>query len=199
MLIKYGTKITISVLLFTSFATIFIGYIIAPIISSNTYQQAIAKPSTKSSQDLGNFVAKGKVDSVIYTTAGKWAAKGNWALVVSGGEVKTFNTDMIWNNRTASHTHELRNFETKNHDIGLSPDGSLSIKGKTDVGTNRNMVWLKVPSEIVFEKGKIITISLDDDKTNHHFGGQAIHGTIDSLKRCSIMPGPDMQVPTACA
>lgn len=107
--------------------------------------------------------------------------------------------DMIWNNRTASHTHEFRNFEAKNHRIELASDGSLTIKGKMDVGTNHVITWQKVPAEIVIEKGRIITVSLDDEKTNHHFGDQTIHGTVDSLKRCSTTPGPDMQVSSGCA
>ena len=67
-----------------------------------------------------------------------------------------------------------------------------------DVGTNHLITLQKAPAEIDLEKGKIITISLDDEKTNHHFGDQAIHGTVSSLKRCNNTPGPEMQVPTPC-
>jgi hypothetical protein len=84
--------------------------------------------------------------------------------VVSDGVLKSFNTDMISNNRTASHTHEFRNFEAKNRRIELASDGSVTIKGKMDVGTNHVITWQKVPAEIVIEKGRIITVSLDDEK-----------------------------------
>lgn len=88
---------------------------------------------------------------------------------------------------------------TNTHRIELASDGSVTIKGKMDVGTNHAITWQKVPAEIVIEKGRIITVSLDDEKTNHHFGDQTIHGTVDSLKRCSTTPGPDMQVSSGCA
>lgn len=68
-----------------------------------------------------------------------------------------------------------------------------------DIGTNHVITWQHVPAQIAIEKGKIITVSLDDGKTNHHFGRQAIHGTVSSSKRCSITLGPDMQVPSGCS
>jgi len=161
-------------------------------------QDLFAQSVGKSEINPGNFIVKGRIDSAIYTVSGKWNAIGNWNLVLSDGALKTFNTDMVWNNGTAAHSHEFRNFDAKTHHVVLAPDGTVKIKGKMDVGTNHLITWQKVPSEIDIEKGKIITISLDDEKTNHHFGHQAIHGTVSSIKQCNNTPGPEMQVPTPC-
>lgn len=72
--------------------------------------------------------------------------------MVSDGVLKSFNTDMVWNNGTASHTHEFRNFEAKNHRLELAPDRGVTIKGKMDVGTNHVITWQRFPAEIVIEK-----------------------------------------------
>jgi hypothetical protein len=156
----------------------------------------MAKPS-KGNQDIPDFVAKGQIDSIIYTTSGKWNAQGRWVMTISNGKLTSFNTDMAWNNGTSGHTHEFRNFQADD-DVGLDVDRSTSIMGKMDVGTNRAVVWEKVPTEISIEKGKIITILLDDDATEHHFGNQAIHGTVTVIKPCNMRPGPNMEVPPPC-
>ena len=97
---------------------------------------------------------------------------------------------------TASHSHEFQNFIAKNNIAGLGTDQSLSFDGKMDVGTNGVISWFSVPSQINIEKGKTITISVDDKQTDDHFGGQAIHGTVNVIKPCGLKPGPQMQIPT---
>jgi hypothetical protein len=153
--------------------------------------------SSEDNQDIKDFVAQGQIDSVIYTTSGKWNAQGKWVMTVSDGKLTSFNTDMAWNNGTSGHSHEFRDFQADD-DIQLDADRSVSIKGEMDVGTNRAIAWQKVPAEISIEKGKIIAISLDDDATVHHFGDQAIHGTVSVIKPCNMKPGPNMEVPTSC-
>ena len=73
---------------------------------------------------------------------------------------------------------------------------NLSFDGKMDVGTNGVISWFNVPSQINIEKGKTITISIDDKQNDNHFGGQAIHGTVNVIKPCGLKPGPQMQIPT---
>jgi hypothetical protein len=163
----------------------------------DTYQQAMAQ-SSEDGEGIENFVAQGQIDSTIYTISGNWNAQGKWALTVSDGNLVSFNTDMVWNNRTAGHSHEFRNFQAEDDSIELSSDRSVTIEGEMDVGTNQAISWPGVPSQIVIEKGKIITISLDDEDTNNHFGDQSIHGTISTIKPCALQPGPNMEVPTGC-
>jgi hypothetical protein len=146
-----------------------------------------------------DFVASGIIDSVIYTINGDWEAIGNWKLIVSEGQLTSFDTDMAWNNGTAAHTHEFQNFEMNDDgdDISVDDEGTVIIEGEMDVGTNGVVAWQKVPAEINIVKGKIITVSLVDDETNNHFGGQSVHGKVTSFNSCSVKPGADMQVPSA--
>jgi hypothetical protein len=187
-----GTRIwhLLSVLLLTA---IFVGSVVL------TPQQTLAQEEeSEESEDTSSFVARGKIDSIIYTVSGNWDATGDWILTVSDGELRTFSTDMNWRNETASHTHEFRNFEAEGDGIELGADRSVFIEGNMDVGANRMTSWPGVPSEIVIDRGKIITVSLDHEETDNHFGGQSIHGTVTSLQPCDITPGPDMQMPTGC-
>jgi hypothetical protein len=150
-------------------------------------QQSIQSPSSHGS--INSFKGNGKIDSVIYTIGGKWAATGNWNMTVIKGKVTSFKTSMIWRNTTSSHTHELSNFTAKSKNVQLQPDNSLSVKGNMEVGTNNIIVWHKVPTTIAIEKGKIITIALDDTKTDHHFAAQSVHGIVSSLKPCTPQQG----------
>jgi hypothetical protein len=160
------------------------------------YKQIYAKTSTDNSKGIKSFIANGNISSVVYTINGNWNVHGIWAVVVSNGRVTAFNANMNFNNGTAGHTHEFQNFIGKNNKVGLSKDQSVSFSGKMDIGTNGVVSWSNVPSQINIDKGKIITISLDNKQTNDHFGGQSIHGTVNAIKICNMKPGPQMQVPT---
>ena len=150
------------------------------------------------SSGLQNFVAKGDIDSVIYTISGNWQAGGKWALSVSNGNVESFNTDMDWKNGTSTHTHEFLNFEGDDN-IVLSPDKSVTFQGTMDVGTNQAVSWPDVPAEIFIDRGKIITITLlDHEAVDNHFAGQSIHGTVSQIVPCNTGPAADMQIITQC-
>jgi hypothetical protein len=160
-------------------------------------QQKIPLNQSVVSED---FRANGTIDSIIYTTNGNWKATGTWTLTVSEGELTSFAADMSWNNATAHHTHGFGNFVTDDDsdNISINPGGNVTIGGDMDVATNGVVAWRSVPAEITIDQGKIITVSLDHEDTQNHFGGhdQAIHGSVTSLKPCSVKPGPNMQVPT---
>lgn len=149
-------------------------------------------------EDADGFVANGKIDSLIYTINGKWIATGDWRMNVLDGELTFFNTTMAWNNGTAGHSHEFLNFETTD-DVDINAeDQTISIAGTMDVGTNGVVSWQDIPAEILIEAGRIITMALDDQRTNRHFGGQSVHGNVTSLNICSATPGPVMEIPLAC-
>ena len=149
-------------------------------------------------EDASDFVANGKIDSIIYTIYGKWLATGDWAMDVVDGELRFFNTTMVWNNGTAGHSHEFLNFEPT-EDVDISADDQIiSVAGTMDIGTNGVISWQDIPAEILIEAGRIVTVSLNDEDTNRHFGGQSVHGNVTSLNICSNTPGPAMEIPLAC-
>src|SRR4029078_7389453 len=130
------------------------------------------------SQSLSGFVSKGKINTLISVPTGKWLASGNWSIILNNGNVTSFGSNMTWYNSsgTNAHTHELTNFKALPGGIQTLPlSGSaeqIIIKGVSDVGANNRISWFEVPTTITINDRKIISISLDDNKTNRHFGGQ---------------------------
>jgi plastocyanin len=145
-----------------------------------------------------SFVAEGLIDSTIITETSSWNATGDWKMVVEGGNVENFTTNMAWYNGTSGHTHEFLNFESTD-EIELPPDNIATIDGKMDVGTNGKVTWDRVDSTIsIGGGGKTITISVDHGDTDHHFAGQPISGSVTSLFICSDRPGSSMEVLPTC-
>jgi hypothetical protein len=153
-------------------------------------------------QSPPGFVAKGKVNTVITVPAGKWLATGDWDITLNNGDVTSFDTNMTWYNSsgTNAHTHELTNFRPAADDQLLSmKNNDIIIKGVTDVGANNKISWFEVPTTITLNDRRIISISVDDNKTNQHFGGQPILGIIESYEPCSDLPGANMEVLPSCS
>ena len=157
------------------------------------------------SQATGGFVTNGKINSVIDVPNGKWLAAGNWSIILNNGNVTDFETKMTWYNSsgTNAHTHELTNFRPAAGEFQILPVTGLAnqivMKGLTDVGSNNKASWFEVPTTITINDHKIISISLDDNKTNHHFGGQPLLGIVDSFVACSDVPGPNMELLPPCS
>lgn len=149
-------------------------------------------------EEAEGFIANGIMDSTIYTINGNWKSIGNWSINVADGELMNFTTIMSWYNGTAGHSHEFLNFEADDEVDISAQDQTVSVAGIMDVGTNGAVTWEDVPSEIVIQGGKIITISVDNEATNEHFSGQSVHGNLTSLSICSTTPGPAMQVSPGC-
>ena len=159
----------------------------------------------KSSQSASGFVANGKINTVIDVPNGKWLAAGNWSIIVNNGNVTSFDTKMIWYNSsgTNAHTHDLTNFKSVSDNLQAVPmnltDKQKTIEGFTDVGSNGRTTWFEVPTTITINDGKIISISVDDNKTNGHFAGQSLLGIVDSFVPCSDVPGPNMEFLPPCS
>ena len=154
------------------------------------------------SQPSLGLVAEGSINSVISVPVGKWLAVGNWSLIINNGNVDTFETKMTWYNSsgTGKHSHELTNLQlVDNYEpISMENFSNVIIKGLTDVGTNGQVSWSGVPTTISFNGNKIVVISVDDNKTNHHFAGQPILGIVDRFEPCSDIPGANMEVLSPC-
>ena len=167
----------------------------------------LAAPSEnlESSQSASGFVANGKINTVIDVPNGKWLAAGNWSIIVNNGNVTSFDTKMTWYNSsgTNAHIHELTNFKSVSDNTQAVPmnltDKQKTIEGFTDVGSNGRTSWFEVPTVITINDAKIISISVDDNKTNGHFAGQPLLGIVDSFVPCSDVPGPNMEFLPPCS
>ena len=169
-----------------------------PNLSSSNEDQGISQTSP-------GFVADGRINSVIDVPNGKWLASGNWSMIVNNGNVTSFDTKMTWYNSsgTNAHSHNLLNFKPISWDNQMKllnfQNKQTTIEGFTDVQSNGRTSWFEVPTKITINDDKIISISLDDNKTNHHFGGQPLLGIVDSFVQCSDTPGENMELLPPCS
>jgi hypothetical protein len=170
-----------------------------------TIVQPSLNDSLGTSESSSGFVANGKINTVINVPNGKWIATGNWSIIVNNGNVTSFDTKMTWYNSsgTNAHTHDLTNFKVNSENTQTLPNNNTNkqtiIEGFTDVDSNGRTSWFEVPTQITINDGKIISISLDDNKTNHHFGAQPLLGIVDSFYPCSDIPGPNMELLPPCS
>lgn len=149
--------------------------------------------------DIDSFKATGTIHSYIVTPTSPWNATGDWTLIVEDGEVINFITNMAWFNGTSGHTHDFLNFDASS-DIELPADNIVTIDGEMDVASNGIVTWDEVESSInIGGGGRTITINVDHDETDHHFAGQPIVGTVNSLTPCSDSPGPSMEILPTCS
>ena len=149
--------------------------------------------------DIDSFKATGTIHSYIVTPTSPWNATGEWTLIVEDGEINNFVTNMAWFNGTSGHTHDFLNFESSG-DIELPADNIVTIEGEMDVASNGVVTWDEVESSInIGGGGRTITINVDHEQTDHHFAGQPVVGTINSLTPCSDSPGPSMEILPTCS
>jgi hypothetical protein len=158
---------------------------------ANTTSKATNTPT------MAGFLSKGTINSLIRTPTSNWIATGNWSMTVDNGTLAGFVTNMTWfnSNGKASHTHEFSNIRAGS---GTMQGNNIVINGVMDVGTNHRVVWKNVPATISIQGGKTITISVDDNATNHHFAGQPVFGLVSSFIPCSDVPGANMELLPRC-
>ena len=154
-------------------------------------------------QTLTELVAQGTINSVIMLGNNNWIAGGNWSIILDKDNVTLFETKMTWYNTsgTGVHSHEFLNFnpvDTYQSTSILESNNNVIIKGTTDVGTNGRVTWKQVPIIITINGNRTVSISVDDNKTNHHFAGQPILGIVSYYIPCSASLGPDMKGLSYC-
>jgi hypothetical protein len=60
-------------------------------------------------------------------------------------------------------------------------DNTTMFRGTADFTTNENVQWENVPIHITMMNGNIINLNLDPEKTEDHFYGLPVFGTIQSI------------------
>jgi len=85
--------------------------------------------------------------------------------------------------------------------ITLSQDGTFEISGTTNIYMNNELKWESVPITIE-GNGRTLTIEVDSQATDSHFGGQPIYGFVTALLgrvdggKQSFLPPLETETPT---
>jgi Probable lipoprotein LpqN len=149
------------------------------------------------------FVTRGTINSVITVPDSKWIAIGDWHLTQDYyGNITLFAANTTWynSNGTSVHTHELEGL-TQHQNVTPFQKGQgndIVITGVTDIRTNNREWWNDVPISISIKGKKIVAMTIDDYKTNHHFIGQPILGIVSSFLNCPYPSESANEVSDSC-
>jgi hypothetical protein len=166
--------------------------------------QTPSATNATSSNNIDTFNAKGTISSLaadIITgtnaTLGAhpediWVLGGNWSYGVMNGNLSDFNVNIIMTQLTGSglHTHSIANLRnvtgevqplTNTTTIMLRNSNYTDFVGIADINTNDQVKWKDVPITIHILRGNIVNFNMDPTKTEDHFKGLPVFGTVTSI------------------
>jgi hypothetical protein len=173
------------------------------IIQLASAQTASATNDTTTS-NLDTFNAKGTISSLAAdiitgtnaTLGGHpediWVLGGNWSYGVMSGNLSDFNVNIIMTQLTGSglHTHSIANLRnvtgeipplTNTSTIMLRNSNYTDFIGIADINTNDQVKWKDVPITVHILRGNIVNFNMDPIKTEDHFKGLPVFGTVTSI------------------
>lgn len=188
--IKKSTYVTISSLTF-----LFIIYALSTQLSS-----AIAQNVTGSSNQtvIDTFNSHGTISGIAADTligsnetmgshsADLFVLGGNWSLGVERGNLSEFNADIVMTkfDGTQRHPHVFENMRNatgnispvNSENIALVSNNFTAFAGVIDIGK-----WKDVSITGNLNNGNLLILNVDPVRTEHHFKGLPIYGTVTSL------------------
>jgi hypothetical protein len=187
------------------FAVLFVATSLSVVSTTNnnhTIQSARAQGSNATTTH-DTFHAKGVIDSMASDVlAGKpvsplnqsamWILGGNWNYDVNKGNLQDFkvNITMVMLDGKGFHTHSIDKLSnvsgitmpssTPTPTISLTGNNT-AFKGIADINTNGKLKWKDVPVIVHIINGNVLNLTVDDKKTEDHFKGLPVFGTVTSL------------------
>lgn len=132
-----------------------------------------------------------------------WVLGGDWEFNVADGNLTNFVVDIKMTNvdGTAAHKHSIEKLNNATgmpmgsqqpeqlelmtgqpgSKIALVNGNATMFRGTADLTTNENVEWTNVPVHVTLFNGNVINISIDPAKTEDHFKGLPIFGTVQSI------------------
>ena len=201
---KTITSTILGIILFVGSLSI----ILATTNNNNIIQLASAQTpatnDTTSSSSIDTFNAKGTISSLAAdiitgtnaTLGGHpediWVLGGNWSYGVMNGNLSDFNVNIIMTQLTGSgmHTHSIDNLRNATGEVSpLTNTTSVMLRnsnytdfiGIADINTNDQVRWKDVPITVHLLRGNIVNFNMDPIKTEDHFKGLPVFGTVTSI------------------
>lgn len=132
-----------------------------------------------------------------------WVLGGDWEFNVANGNLTNFVVDikMTQVDGTAAHMHSIEKLtnatgmpmgsqQPEQLDLMTGEPGSkialvngnaTMFRGNADITTNESVEWQSVPVHVTLFNGNVINISIDPSKTEDHFKGLPVFGTVQSI------------------
>lgn len=132
-----------------------------------------------------------------------WVLGGDWEFNVADGNLTNFVVDieMTQVDGTAAHKHTIEKLNNAtgmpmgtveplelnfmrgepSSKIALVNNNSTMFRGTADLTTNEDIKWTSVPVHVTLQNGNILNINIDPSKTEDHFEGLPVFGTVQSI------------------
>jgi hypothetical protein len=171
------------------------------VTSANTTANAI--DSFRAQGQISSLVSDTLAGRENSTENVMWVLGGDWELNVADGNVTNFvvDIDMTQIDGTAAHKHTI---EKVNNTMGMSMlivnplkldlmtsqpgekillvrENSTMFRGITDLTTKEKVQWSNVPIHVTLLNGHILNLAIDPTKTDDHFKGLPVFGTVQSM------------------
>lgn len=150
--------------------------------------------------NIDTFRAKGQISSLASDTlAGRpqgnvsemWILGGDWEFGVNKGNLSNLALDISMSKIDGKGAHHhtiesLRNvtgavLPSHSQQITLVNGNYTDFKGIADITTNGKVKWKDIPMVIHMLNGNIINFNIDPTKTDDHFKGLPVFGTVQSI------------------
>lgn len=200
----FPTVLILLLLFATSLTTAQAVNLYAQSASTNNTRGTVANTNTQNGAALGGkvdtFRAKGQISSLASDTlAGRpssntseiWVLGGNWEFGVNKGNLSNLAIDISMSKIDGKGAHHhtiesLRNatgavLSSASKQIALTNDNTTTFKGIADITTNGKVKWKDVPIVVHLLNGNVINFNIDPTKTDDHFKGLPVFGTVESI------------------
>jgi len=160
----------------------------------------IANSSSTAATNIDTLRAKGQISSLASDVlAGRpssnsseiWVLGGDWEFGVAKGNLTNLAVDITMSKIDGTGTHHhtidsLRNVTgavspSRSERIALTNGNYTDFKGTADITTNGEIKWKDVPITVHVANGNIISFNIDPSKTEDHFKGLPVFGTVESI------------------
>lgn len=159
-----------------------------------------ANSSSTAATNIETLRAKGQISSLASDVlAGRpsanssemWVLGGDWEFGVAKGNLTNLAVDITMSKIDGTGTHHhtiesLRNVSgavspSRSELIALTNGNYTDFKGIADITTNGEIKWKDVPITVHLANGNIINFNIDPSKTEDHFKGLPVFGTVESI------------------
>ncbi len=159
--------------------------------------------SNNNTTSLDTFNAAGRINSLAVDTllgsnstlgthtGDLWILGGNWSFSVDSGNLTDFKVDIVMTEHDGSgrHMHSISNLTEATgavpplteSNIALTNGNYTSFLGNASITTGGEIKYENVPIAVYLLNGNILNMTPDPIKTEHHFKGLPIYGTVYSI------------------
>jgi hypothetical protein len=159
-----------------------------------------AANSSTAVNNIDTLRAKGQISSLASDIlAGRpssnsseiWVLGGDWEFGVAKGNLTNLAVDITMSqiDGKGAHHHTIESLKNvtsavsanRSQLIALTNGNYTDFKGIADITTNGEIKWKDVPITVHLANGNIINFNIDPSKTEDHFKGLPVFGTVESI------------------